>query len=38
VQINANHPLEAIDGLLSALADVWQQARLPVRRRAAAAS
>jgi 7-keto-8-aminopelargonate synthetase-like enzyme len=37
VQLNANHPLEAIDGLLAALEDVWKQARLPVRRRPAAA-
>lgn len=35
VQINANHPLEAVDGLLNAIADLWKEARLPVRRRAA---
>ena len=34
VQINANHPLEAVDGLLNAIADLWKEARLPVRRRA----
>ena len=34
VQINANHPLEAIDGLLNSLADVWQESRLPRRGRA----
>ena len=33
VQINAIHPLEAIDGLLRAIEDVWQHARLPRRRR-----
>ena len=38
VQINANHPLQAIDGLLAALSDVWKQARLPVLRRPVAAS
>ncbi|MFM8733839.1 MAG: aminotransferase class I/II-fold pyridoxal phosphate-dependent enzyme [Pirellulales bacterium] len=32
VQINANHPLEAIDGLLGAVEDVWREARLPIRR------
>ena len=36
VQINANHPLEAIDGLLNALGDIWQESRLPRRGRAAA--
>jgi len=35
VQINANHPRAAIDGLLEAIADVWRDTRLPLRPRAA---
>jgi glycine C-acetyltransferase len=38
VQINANHPLEAIDGFLNAIADVWRETRLPLRPPRAAAS
>ena len=33
VQINANHPLAAIDGLLGAIEEVWRDKRLPTRRR-----
>jgi len=38
VQINANHPMQAIDGLLDAVATVWRERRLPVRRRPAPVS
>jgi 7-keto-8-aminopelargonate synthetase-like enzyme len=38
VQINAIHPLEAIDGLLNAVEDVWKHSRLPRRRRAVSSS
>lgn len=32
IQINANHPREAVDGLLNALADVAREVKIPVRR------
>ena len=32
IQINANHPREAIDGLLNALGDVAREVKIPVRR------
>jgi 7-keto-8-aminopelargonate synthetase-like enzyme len=38
VQINANHPLEAIDGLLNVISDVWRESRLPLRPAAVRAS
>ena len=38
VQINANHPPEAIDGFLNAIADVWRDSRLPRRRGVAVGS
>lgn len=38
VQINANHPMEAVDGLLAAVEQVWKEWKLPTRRRAVAAS
>ncbi|MFM7034874.1 MAG: aminotransferase class I/II-fold pyridoxal phosphate-dependent enzyme [Planctomycetia bacterium] len=33
IQINANHPIEAIDGLLNALADVARDVKIPTRHR-----
>lgn len=32
IQINANHPIEAIDGLLNAIADVSREVKMPRRR------
>jgi 7-keto-8-aminopelargonate synthetase-like enzyme len=37
VQINANHPVAAVDGLLAAVEQVWKELRLPLRRRAVTA-
>lgn len=34
VQINANHPMAAVDGLLAAVEQVWKELRLPLRRTA----
>lgn len=34
IQVNSNHPLEAVDGLLGALADVQRDMRIPRRRTA----
>lgn len=36
IQLNSNHPVEAIDGMLEAIDDVWRELRLPVRKRPAA--
>lgn len=33
IQVNANHPLEAIDGLLNALTDVAREVKMPLRPR-----
>lgn len=33
IQVNANHPIEAVDGLLNALADVAREVKIPMRPR-----